>query len=106
MKIKSELCNVFVKKASLYLEKMIYNNNKSTSALCLYVCGLIVGTPLQRGCKNSQGGGKNFQLALLVICHPPDQNAETAPAAQSIISNYLYICLQGFNYAATMFVHQ
>ena len=26
MKIKVNMCNVFVKKASLYLEKMIYNN--------------------------------------------------------------------------------
>ena len=26
-----------------------------------------------------QGGGKNFRLALLTICHPPDQNAETTP---------------------------
>ena len=38
------------------------------SALCLYVNGLIVATPLQ-------GGGENFRLA---ICYPTDQNAETA----------------------------
>ena len=38
------------------------------SALCLYVSGLIVATLLQ-------GGDKIFWLA---ICHPPDQNAETA----------------------------
>ena len=48
------------------------------SALCLYVCGLIVATPLQGGGKNSQGGGENFRIASLAICHPPDQNAETA----------------------------
>ena len=55
------------------------------SALCLYVCGLIVATPpeklatpLQEGGENSQGGGENFRLASLAICHPPDQNAETA----------------------------
>ena len=47
MKIKVILSNVFVKKASLYLEKMIYDNKKShISALCLYVSGLIVATPL------------------------------------------------------------
>jgi hypothetical protein len=45
------------------------------SALCLYVSGLIVATPLQGGGENSQEGGENFRLA---ICHPPDQNAETA----------------------------
>ena len=50
------------------------------SALCLYVCGLIVATPLQGGGENSQGGGENFRLASLAICHPPDQNAETASA--------------------------
>ena len=44
------------------------------SALCLYVSGLIVATPLQ-------GGGENFRLASLAICHPPDQNAETASVA-------------------------
>ena len=43
------------------------------SALCLYVCGLIVVTPLQ-------GGGEHFRFASLAICHPPDQNAETASA--------------------------
>ena len=43
------------------------------SALCLYVFGLIVATPLQ-------GGGENFRLASLAICHPPDQNAETGSA--------------------------
>ena len=48
------------------------------SALCLYVSGLNVATPLQGGGENSQGGGKNFQLTSLAICHPPDQNAETA----------------------------
>ena len=48
------------------------------SALCLYVSGLIVATPLQGGGENSQGGGVNFRLASLAICHPPDQNAETA----------------------------
>ena len=41
------------------------------SALYLYVCGLIVATPLQ-------GGGEKFRLASLAICHPPDQNDETA----------------------------
>ena len=40
------------------------------SALCLYVSGLIVATPLQ-------GGGENFRLAL---CRTPDQIAETASA--------------------------
>ena len=55
------------------------------SALCLYVSGLIgatppvkLATPLQGGGKNSQGGGENFRLASLAICHPPNQNAETA----------------------------
>ena len=48
------------------------------SALCLYVSGLIVATPLQGGGENSQGGGENFRLASLAICYPPDQNAETA----------------------------
>ena len=48
------------------------------SALSLYVCGLIVATPLQGGGKNSQGGGENFRLASLANCNPPDQNAETA----------------------------
>ena len=37
-----------------------------------------VATPLQGGGENSQGGGENFRLASLAICHPPDQNAETA----------------------------
>jgi hypothetical protein len=31
-------------------------------------------------CENSQGGGEIFWLASLAICHPPDQNAETASA--------------------------
>ena len=44
----------------------------------LYVSGLIVATPLQGGGENSQEGGENFRLASLAICHPPDQNAETA----------------------------
>ena len=48
------------------------------SALCLNFSGLIVATPLQGGGEYSQGGGKNFRLASLAICHPPDQNAETA----------------------------
>jgi hypothetical protein len=48
------------------------------SALCLYLIRLIVATPLQGGGENSQGGGENFRLASLAICHPPDQNAETA----------------------------
>ena len=48
------------------------------SALCLYVSELNVATPLQGGGENSQGGGENFRLASLAICHPPDQNAETA----------------------------
>jgi hypothetical protein len=51
------------------------------SDLCLYVSGLIVATPLQGGGENSQWGGENFCLASLAICHPPDQNAETASAA-------------------------
>jgi hypothetical protein len=58
------------------------------SALCLYVSGLIVATPLQGGGENSQGGGENVRLASLAICHPPDQNAETASA---LYSNYLSI---------------
>ena len=37
-----------------------------------------LATPLQGGGVNSQGGGENFRLASLAICHPPDQNAETA----------------------------
>ena len=37
-----------------------------------------LATPLQEGGENSQGGGENFRLASLAICHPPDQNAETA----------------------------
>ena len=48
------------------------------SALYLYVCGLTVATPLQGGGKNSQGSGENVWLASLAICHPLDQNAETA----------------------------
>ena len=53
------------------------------SALCLYVSGLIAATPVQGGGKNSQGGGENFRFASLAICHPPDQNAETASASFS-----------------------
>ena len=49
------------------------------SALCLYVCGLIVGTPLQGGGKNSQGGES--------ICHPTDQNDETAPGHMGLSKN-------------------
>ena len=52
--------------------------SKSYVSPCLYVSGLIVATPLQGGGENSQGGGENFRLASLAICHPPDQNAETA----------------------------
>ena len=37
-----------------------------------------LATPLQGGGENSQEGGENFRLASLAICHPPDQNAETA----------------------------
>ena len=50
------------------------------SALCVYVSGLIVATPLglQGGGENSQGDGNIFWLASLAICHPPDQNAEIA----------------------------
>ena len=50
------------------------------SALCLYVFGLIVATPLQ-------GGGENFRLASLAICHPPDQNAETASETKNTSNN-------------------
>ena len=39
-----------------------------------------LASPLQGGGENSQGGGENFRLASLAICHPPDQNAETASA--------------------------
>ena len=63
------------------------------SALCLYVSGLNVAhppvklaTPLQGGGENSQGGGENFRLASLAICHPPDQNAETASGLMGILS--------------------
>ena len=56
----------FCKKASLYLEKMIYNNMSYVSPM--FICGG----------ENSQRGGENFRLASLAICHPPDQNAETA----------------------------
>ena len=45
-----------------------------------HVYGLIVATPLQGGGENSQGDGENFRIASLAICHPPDQNAETASA--------------------------
>ena len=61
------------------------------SALCLYVCGLIVATPLQGGDENSQGDGKNFQLASLTICHPPEQNAETASELYTITGIYYSI---------------
>ena len=56
------------------------------SALGLYVCGLIVNNPLQ-------GGGKNFRLASLAICHPPDQNSETAPDISKLflITSELYL---------------
>ena len=51
--------------------------------ICLWIncCHPTVklATPLQGGGKNSQGGGKNVRLASFPICHPPDQNAETAP---------------------------
>ena len=50
------------------------------SALCLYNSGLIVATPLQ-------GGGENFRLASLAICHPPDQNAETASGKNKRLQN-------------------
>jgi hypothetical protein len=33
---------------------------------------------MQGGGENSQGSGTKFWLASLAICHPPDQNAETA----------------------------
>ena len=39
----------------------------------------MVGTPLQGGAINSQGGAKKFRLASLAISHPPGQNSETAP---------------------------
>jgi hypothetical protein len=54
------------------------------SALCLYISGLNVATPLQ-------GGGENFRLASLAICHPPDQNAETASV---IFGKYVQIFLK------------
>ena len=59
------------------------------SALCLYVSGLNVATPLQGGGENSQGGGENFRLASLAICHPPDQNAET----DSVKFNLQFNCI-------------
>jgi hypothetical protein len=34
-----------------------------------------------------QGGGKNFRLASLAICHPPNQNAEFASESQLSIFN-------------------
>ena len=43
-----------------------------------------LATPLQGGGENSQGGGKNFRLASLAICHPSDQNAETAPGFDNV----------------------
>ena len=57
------------------------------SALCLCVSGLIVATPLQ-------GGGENFRLALLAICHPPEQNAETASDLKILES--INICVSPF----------
>ena len=52
------------------------------SALCLWIncCypPVKLAIPLQGGGENSQGGGENFRLASLAICHPPDKNAETA----------------------------
>ena len=57
------------------------------SALYLYVSGLIVATPLQ-------GGGENFRLASLAICHPPDQNAETASERYIL---YLFLILKMFD---------
>ena len=51
--------------------------------LCLWIncCHphVKLATPLQGGGENSQGGAENFRLA---ICHPPDQNAETASASK------------------------
>ena len=49
------------------------------SALCLYVCGLMVHPPvstLQGGAKNCYGDAKKI---LLATSHPPDQKSETAP---------------------------
>ena len=37
----------------------------------------VIYTKLGRG--GFKGGGKKFRLNSLAICHPPDQNAETAP---------------------------
>ena len=50
--------------------------------ICLWINGwhppVKIGTPLQEGANNSQGGAKKFRLASLAISHPPDQNSETA----------------------------
>ena len=79
MKSRVIMCNVFVKKASLYLEKM------SPMFICLWInCWhppVKLATPLQGGGKNSQGVGKKLWIASLAICHPPEQNAETAPVS-------------------------
>ena len=59
------------------------------SALCLYVCGLMVSTPLQklappacRGCQKLIEVAKKIRLTT---SHPPDQNTETAPGIVFIL---------------------
>ena len=48
------------------------------SALCLYVCGLIVSTPLQGVAKIHRGLQKFSARFAHYLPPPPDQNAETA----------------------------
>ena len=61
MKIKENMCNLLVKKASLYLEKMIYNNKLVIYVSTLFICMWINGwhPPVKIGTPKLQGGGKN-----------------------------------------------
>ena len=58
-----------VKKASLYLEKIIYNNKEvicQPSVIYLWINGW-------------QEGAKKICFASLTTSHPPDQKSKTAP---------------------------
>ena len=79
--------NENLKKASFYLEKIaISKSYVSPIFICVWINGwhppVKIGTPLQGGAKNSQGGPKNFRLASLAISHPPDKTLK--PPLQSI----------------------
>ena len=58
----------------------ISKSNFSPMFICL---GINCCHPPVKLATPLQGGGEDLQLASLAICHPPDQNAETASESRS-----------------------